>query len=506
VRSRAVLGVWSGAVLFVALVASTPGSPFSPKLPPGAGPGGPLRRAAEGLGLDRLAPNALAALGVASVALAAAAFALALRAAWRGGLSARAVVGLAIAGHALVLLLPLLFSRDVYSYAIQGRILAVHHGNPYVVTAADVPTDPLYPYVGPKWADTPSVYGPLWVQISAGIVRIARGLLGQILAFRLLAAAASLATLAVIGRSARALAPERRTFALAAFGLNPVVLFQSVASGHNDLLVALAVASGLALLAADRRLAATAALALGALVKATAAVPLVLGLVVVAARAPRGRRLRALAPHVGLAGVIGLALAGPFLNRTDPTLGMLELATHEGWLAPSRLFRRALDGLSGGVLGVVPRVVFPLVLLGALVLIGRALARRAGVGPVEEGAAWAWGLLALMLLGPVLLPWYVTWALPLAALLPRVPRTVLVGTGLALAVSQWTSEPGRFPAAYGANVWFGHYVLTPVIVGLLGWLLLDLGRRARSGLPLADPALAGPAGEPREVPAAARED
>lgn len=497
-RSRAAVPwLWVGSVVLVSLVAATPGSPFSPKLPPGAGPSGPLRWLAELLGLDGLAPSALAAVGVAAVALAAGAFALVLRAAWRGGLSARAVVGLALAGHALVLTLPLLFSRDVYSYAIQGRIVAVHHRNPYVATPADLPTDPLFPYVGPKWADTPSVYGPLWVQISAALARVAPDIPGQILAFRLLAAVASLATLALVAHLAQRLAPRRRAFALAAFGLNPVVLFQSVGSGHNDLLVALAVAGALALLATGRRLAATSALALGALVKATAAVPLLLALVVVAARAPRRRRLRALAPHVGLAAGIGLALAEPFLNRTNPTLGMLELATHEGWLAPSRLFRRALDAVSGGTLGVVPRVVFPLVLLGALALIGRALARRAGAGPIEEGAAWAWGLLALMLLGPVLLPWYVTWALPLVVLLPRVPRAALLGTGLALTVSQWSSEPERFAAAYGANVWFGHYVLTPLIVGLLAWLLVDLWRRARSGAPLQD--------EPEEVPAPAAE-
>jgi hypothetical protein len=111
------------------------------------------------------------------------------------------------------------------------------------------------------------------------------------------------------------------------------------------------------------------------------------------------------------------------------------------------------------------------------------------------GASWGWGLLCLMLLGPVLLPWYVTWALPLGWLLPRVPRTVLIGTGLALTVSQWTSEPAAFRSAYDANLLVGHYVITPVVIGLLGWLLLDLWRRTRSGAPLED--------EPDQVPAAA---
>ena len=66
-----------------------------------------------------------------------------------------------------------------------------------------------------------------------------------------------------------------------------------------------------------------------------------------------------------------------------------------------------------------------------------------------------------MLLGPILLPWYVVWALPLVWLLPRVPRLVLLGTSVALGVSQWTAEPARFPGAYDTNVLIGHYVITP---------------------------------------------
>lgn len=497
-RRRIALGASIASVLLVALVAATPGSPFSPVLPPGSEPSGPLRWLAETIGLDRVHGSALAAVGVVAVALAALAFLLVLREAWRGAIPVRTVVLLAIAYHVVVLFLPLLFSRDVYSYGAYGRIAAEYHQNPYVATPADFPADPLAPYVGPKWVDTPAVYGPLWTQVSALVVRLVESVGGQIVAFRAIAVAASLATLAVVAALTRRLWPERAAFALAAFGLNPVVLFQSVGSGHNDLLVALSVAAALLLLTSRRPLLATAVLALGALVKATAGVPLLLLVVVAIARAPRERRLRVGASHVAVAGGIALVFAAPFLQTTDPSLGMLELASHEGWLAPSRLARRALDAVSGDALGVVARVVLPALLLGTLFLIARSLARRASaVGPAGEGAGWGWGLLCLMLLGPVLLPWYVTWALPLVWLLPRVPRAVLIGTGVALTVSQWTSEPARFATAYDTNILFGHYVVTPVVVGLLLWLLLDLWRRTRSGAPLED--------EPQAVPARAGE-
>lgn len=492
------LGASIASVMLVALVAATPGSPFSPMLPPGSEPSGPFRWLAELVRLDRLHGSALVAVGVVAVAFAAVAFLLILREAWAGRISTRAVIVLAIAYHAVVLLLPLLFSRDVYSYAYYGRIAATYHANPYVATPADFPRDALAVYVGPKWADTPAVYGPVWTQISALVVRMVESVGAYIVAFRIIAIAASLGTFAVIGRLARRTWPQREAFALAAFGLNPVVLFQSAASGHNDLLVALCVIGALALLASGRSVLAAAVLALGTLVKATAAVPLLLLFVLVAARAPRGRRVRALLPHLGVSAGLALVFGMPFLNTKDPSLGMLELASHEGWLAPSRLFRRALDAASGDALGVVARVAFPAMLLGAVFLIARALVRRVpSLTAPAEGAGWGWGLLCLMLLGPVLLPWYVTWALPLAWLLPRVPRVVLIGTGIALTVSQWTTEPALFDAAYRANIWFGHYVVTPGVVILLGWLLLDLWRRVRAGTPLED--------EPREVPAPAAE-
>jgi hypothetical protein len=122
-----------------------------------------------------------------------------------------------------------------------------------------------------------------------------------------------------------------------------------------------------------------------------------------------------------------------------------------------------LRGSSGGCSTRCPatcsfsRIAFAVVAVIAVFLVARALwRRRPEIGSALVGASWGWGLLCLMLLGPVLLPWYVTWALPLGWLLPRVPRTVLIGTGLALTVSQWTSEPAAFASAYDANLLFGH--------------------------------------------------
>jgi hypothetical protein len=495
--SRVLAPIASAAsVVFVATVAATPGSPFQPVLPAGAQSAGPFRALSDVLGLGGLSNGPLAAISVTAVAVAAAAFALVIREAWYGRLSVRTVVLLMIAYHAIVATLPLLFSRDVYSYAFYGRIWSTHGANPYVSTPADFPDDVLRSYVGPKWVDTPAVYGPLWTLVSSGVVRVVTNLGAIAIAFRALAILASLATLATIAWVVRRRWPSREAFALAAFGLNPVVLFQSVGSGHNDLWVGLAIIGGVALLVVRRPYLAVAALTLGALIKASAGVAVVLLVVGLVAAAERERRVRVAAGAIGVAAGVAAAFAAPFIQTDDPTLGMLELATHQGWLAPSRFFRRILDIVS---LGAVARIAFAgmlLVGLGALVI---RIARDAPrMTPEDHGAAWAWGLLLLILLGPVLLPWYVAWVLPLVWVVPRVPRLVTLGVSIALTVSQFTTEPERFPGAFDANLLFGHYLVTPFVVVLLVWLALDLRRRLRDGAPLAD--------EPEREPAHERYD
>ena len=491
------LAASAASIVLMALVASVPASPFLPALPPGVTPSGPVARLADLIGLDSLHGSAIVALGVIAAAVAAGAFLLLLREAWHGRVAVRTVVLLGVAAHAVVLLIPLVFSRDVYSYIAYGRISGLHGANPYVRTPIDFPTDPILSLVGHTWVDTPAVYGPLFTGVSSVLTRAVRSIPVLVSIFRAVAAAASLGTVALIARTVRRERPALTAFAVAAFALNPVILFQSVGGGHNDLLLALAVAAAFALVSADRTLLAVGVLTLATLVKASAALPLLLLIVWVVARRPSGQRIRAVLTHAGLAAAIGALVALPFLQTTDPSLGMMELAGHEGWLAPSRLVRRSLDFVSFDTLGVLARIAFPAALVICVVALVRRVARPASTP--ELGAAWAWSLILLMLLGPVLLPWYVAWSLPLVWLLPRVPHTVLIGGGVALTLSQWTTEPTRYPGAYDGNVLIGHYVLTPLVLAGAVWLLLDLRRRIRGDLMLSAE------DEQTDVPAAARE-
>ena len=479
---------WSAATLGAfAVLGATPGSPFQPELAPGGEPRGPLTALARLLQLDVLGPTTITFVGVAVVVAAGVAFVRLLVEARRGTISTRAILVLVVSAHAVLLLLPLLYSRDVYSYAIYGRIAHVYGDNPYLSTPIGFGADPLLELVGPKWVDTPPVYGPAFVSLSAFVARFADRPVDHVTVYRSVAIVASLATVSTIAATVRRWRPGWVAVAVAAFGLNPVILFHSVASGHNDVLVALSIVGALALVLRGRELPSIAVLSVGALIKATAVLPLLLLLVWCVARRPPGDRLRAVAGRVGLTAAIGVAFAWPYWQTADPTLGMLDLAGHTGWLAPSVFITRLVDVLSFGSLGWAVRVVFGLALVVGVVAIAREAWRRARTMPaLELGAAWGWSLVLLMVLGPVLLPWYVAWSLPLAWLLPRAPRTTLLVTSVALGVSLWSAEPERSLAAFELNLWIGHWVITPVITLLLLRNLRDLRDTIRDRLPFGD--------------------
>jgi hypothetical protein len=519
-------------VVAVALVAGMGESPLSPALPPGAGPYAPLSTVVRALGLDALTEGGRVAASIVAVVLFTAAFLFAAWAAWRGALSARLVAGLGVAFVVAMTALPLLLSRDVYSYAIYGRIASLYHANPYVAVPADFARDSIYSVVGPEWRHTPAVYGPAFTLLSSGITRVLRGPAADVWAFKALAGAAGIALVLLVKEAAHRLWPSRAPFALALVAWNPVFLLDAVGTGHNDVLVGCAVAGALAVLAGPsssqprgpslrRDMLASGVLTLGALVKAPAAIPLAL-LVVGSAWRRHGRdRIRALAAHVTV--VLGLVVlfGAPFFQWHDPTLGLATLATHLGWLAPTRLFRvllgdaaRSVGGAGAGTaVETAVRVAFAGAFLVVFVLLLRRAARvgvrwsrdldpqsapmnGAGTWPSAQAGLWAWGLLLFTLLSPVLLPWYAVWTVPIAWLMPGEGVVGAVALSAVLALSQTIAEPMslRNPAVFDGMVLTGHYVLTPALCALLGWLGVSFLRRVRRGTPLdAVPVSAGAA-------------
>src|SRR5207247_4959666 len=137
-----VVAILVAVVAVVVLAGITPSSPYSWKLIPGDGPAAPLAAVARSFGLGSLSITAAGVLGIVVMSLGIVAFVYCLRVAWRGELSLGTILGLAIAFQVVFAALPLVFSQDVFSYAMYARIGAIYHQNPYMVTPTPFANDP----------------------------------------------------------------------------------------------------------------------------------------------------------------------------------------------------------------------------------------------------------------------------------------------------------------------------------------------------------------------------
>jgi hypothetical protein len=489
-RSRARLATTAILATFgaVAVLASRPNSPFTPFLHPEDRSPGILRTLSGVLGLDALDRDVAAVVGAILLAASAVAFVYAARSAWRGELSLSRVVWIGLALHALALVIPLFLSRDVYSYAYYGRMVSRYGVNPYLFTPGNFLQDPFYLYVSHFWIDSPSVYGPAFSALAGLLTGLVSGVAATVDAFKLVAVLASVGTMLAVVAAAKRIRPERAAFAGLLIGWNPVIVFHNVAGGHNDALVGLAVAGAALLLLMRRDVLATGVLALGCLVKATAVLPLTMLIVGSVASRPRGRRLVALGAHAAMGAVVALPFVVRFFSLEDPTMGQLELATRQGWLAPSRFLvvtlRGAVRAVAGETAGeltsAVIRLAFPVLLAVVMVAIGRHLARDpARIGPELIVAAMGWATLFGLMMAPILLPWYAAWMIPLAWLLPKPARNGAIFISVALVLTELMSEPTRSPRVWEVMVIWLHWVATPIVLAVLVRLLLELRARLR---------------------------
>jgi hypothetical protein len=333
------------------------------------------------------------------------------------------------------------------------------------------------------------VYGPVFVWLAAAITGMIHSLPQTIFAFRALALGATLGSVWFVYRLMQRVRPSKTAYAVAFIGLNPVVLFHTAGGGHVDAFVMLAIAAAIYFVATDRPYPATAMLTFGTLVKVSAAVPLLLLLIYLAARAEPARRTRTLAGHLGLAAGIAAFAALPFMQSTNPTLGMVQIVQHASWIAPPELLERILEaagklvaGPTGGQVGIVlARLGMYAALLTGVFMVARQVARKApGLGVDYLAGSWGWALLVMMLFSPSLFPWYFCWVLPVAWALPKVPRRTLEIAFLALCTSQLTTETFQLPNWMHVDLAIGH----PLLVVLLIWFLRDLWLRLRYDVPL----------------------
>ena len=370
---------------------------------------------------------------IAVLALMFACYVVAVRGADR--VSPRTVLMTIAALHALVALAPTLFSTDMFSYQAYGRMGALIGINPYLQGPHAIALDPVFPYVGAKWSYIPTAYGPVFTALSYVLAPLSIG--GALVAYKGIAAIASLVTVALVFNAARLRGIDQAK-AAALVGLNPLIVVYGVGGGHNDLLMLAVMMSGVYLMLAHRSLGRHRERVSGALMVIAAAIKLTGGVLLPFAIAggtgPRtGNRRRDLVVGAGVAAaavaVLSLALFGGGVLNMFATLKKTQ--DMGDWQSIPAFFTSRL-GLDNGTIGRTDGL-----LLGSVfVMIFCWLLRRCWRAEIDWLAAAGWAAVAMLATATALLPWYVAWLVPLAALGGdrRLWRSSIVLTGVVLFI------------------------------------------------------------------------
>jgi Glycosyltransferase family 87 len=380
-------------------------------------------------------------------------------------LRARWAIATVLAVHVIFLLAPPLALTDIFNYVNYGRMEVVHNLNPYTsIPILEPHNDPSYDLS--NWHQLLSPYGPLFTLLTFVVVPL--GVAASFWVLKGLLALFSLGTLFLVWKCARLLGRDP-VAAIVLVGLNPIVLVWGLGGDHNDFLMVFFIVLGFYLLLRTRdrlgtrdsgeaadgeherpragprgwllplcapEIGAGAAFITAAAIKASGGVliPVVLaGLL----RAPR--RLMQVA--------IGMACAA----AATAVVSLLAFGLHIPDLSTqSRLVTNvSVPNLIGLALGQGGETESLHLLLSVALLVGVALCcvqawRRRG--PIT---ASGWAGVALLVTLSWVLPWYVLWVLPMAALSSsRRLRVAALVLGVYLVIA-WAPASGQLWDAIG---------------------------------------------------------
>jgi hypothetical protein len=341
-------------------------------------------------------------------------------------LSGRTVLLLIAALHALIILGPPLVSTDVFSYQAYARMGALYGASPYLNGPYAIHLDSVFPYVGAKWFDIPSAYGPAFTLFS--YLFASMSLAGMVLAYKAVAAVSSVAIIALVWKLAQA-RDVNPIKAVALIGLNPLLILYAIGGGHNDLMM-LAISTGaMYLLAVNRERLSGGLLVLSVAIKLTAGLLIPFAAAAGGARYGHERRRNLLiGVGIGVALLIGVsgAVFGAGVLNVFPTIARSQ--SEGDWHSLPGMVGALAPALVGHIVGYLLDALF----LGVTVW----MLRRVWRGEMDWINAAGWATFVMLATAGSLLPWYVTWLLPLAAVSTdkRLLRPTLWLTGVVLAL------------------------------------------------------------------------
>ena len=447
----------------------------------------------------------------------------------RPGYILAAIVAITAVVLAFLMVFPATFSKDLFNYVWYGRILSEYGGNPFFnVPSQYAWSDTAKWLQWTFWADTPSVYGPVWVALAGGIATVARGIdndiVTHLLGHKLLASLAHLANVLLIWQVAQIVIrrywqrPRNasvmgwQTAATAGVTLtyawNPLAVIEFGLSGHNDVLMLTGLLAALWLHLTGRWRLAIMAIALASLVKFIALVFLPGYLWLLIWESEGGRREKIVRAASRVAQAIALVAAtwivayipfwdglatlkplsgGPaatwYVNSIGAAIRMRlpEVVSNVAWQEHLRPLYFWTENQVGWRLDGPTR--WGLLLISAAVAV--IVTWRARTFP-KMLWAWGWALFAYLTLGSVWFwPWYVTWALVPVALFGRGRLWNAVQILSLTSLAYYAIVPRSQSAFKPLDGLSGLLIAVPPLAYVLGSLAVEAWKRRTTRVPSA---------------------
>jgi len=325
----------------------------------------------------------------------------------RAGVSARALLLMAVVWSIPLVIAPPLFSPDAYTYTALGA--ALNHGVDLYQFGPGA-AGPISAVRGaePAWLNTPSPYGPLFLDLMGALSRLlGEHMLQVLVALRLLTLAAVGVLAMLLTRLAR-LHGRGVARALWLGVLNPLVVLSAVSANHNDTLMMVLLVAGLFLAVRGHPLLGIVVCVAAADIKVTAlAGAAVIGVDYALRQGGWAARGRALA-------VSGLLAVGAFVASVQ--------LSGRGW---GWLHTLSIPGQAFKPLTPMTAIAFTLNAqappTGIVLLLGSVVCAVVILGLLTRLPSWglirvtAWVMLTLVVFSPVVWGWYLLWPVLLFA-------------------------------------------------------------------------------------------
>jgi len=125
---------------------------------------------------------------------------------------------------------PAMLSFDIFNYITTAKVLFFYHENPYIVMPIEFVGDPLLSFT--HAANKIALYGPSWILITAIPYFAGIGnFLVTLFIFKLFISIFYLGTVFLIWKISKNL------FSVSLFAVNPLVVIETLVSGHNDIVM-----------------------------------------------------------------------------------------------------------------------------------------------------------------------------------------------------------------------------------------------------------------------------